>query len=925
MKYKLFNTAVAVLSLGAIVPVFASPRNIVVNGSFESSVDERPEGWQLFTAPSGKGKPTLVLDSTDDHGKALRLQYPAQPTGAASHDPLLAPTIAFGQRGIALNVSDPYTLSFWIRGKDISGQSVSVSLVDFSGHEYTALKKEFYATTEWKHYEFNFQWWLNKAPSTAELRFSLSEYGTIWLSDVSIATVSPSPPAYNPQVIPTRGGNLLPNGSFEVGTDGWATLGVPAGWGGGLTGLYGEISKDSPFDGKNCLKIDLGPGRSPETFADGWPQQRVVQNALLAANRGWLRVTPGESYTLSAYMRASRPGVVGRLLIRQAGDPLKEGIQPTSRDADLSEKWERYSLTVKATSSQMCVAVGPDIAKTPEMPATAWLDGLQFVKGSQPTALLPSEPLEVGVELDHPGHVFTPQDHISLNVFAANTSPTPTHLLLRAIISNYFGQVVSRPQFPLDVPAGSTLEKPFALDELGHGFFKVRVDWGAGSSLHEREFRLSILDPYPWNDSLFGVNHAPADPRLAVLLQQAGVLWARDWSLDWGQLEPEQGHLSFAGSDVQLDRLKHEGFKILCLLPPLPSSNWASSAPDSVTPELWNRMSYLPKDPKQLLHFVSQAVEHSRDRVRVWEFLNEPVWTGFCLPSVDFNKPGAAYTPADYVNLLKQVYPVIKAADPEGRVIGGFAAQPWHYAREFMELGGLQSVDIFNIHNYGTTRPPEAFIGEMETLQKIMDENGGRKPIWLTEYSYYGVDQFPWEPWSPPSDAWAANLLLSDEQQCADWTVRYDVIFLAHGVEKIFYHSGINSEPNNGVASLECAFLSDDGQTRKVFSAQGVLARVLGPECHFSRPLATGGVDTQGVYGYAFQCGSRSVMPVWADEAAAKSGQWRISLPDGVEARDIMGNTLKGKDVTLSVSPIYLISNHLPADQLAQSCTVIAP
>jgi hypothetical protein len=302
------------------------------------------------------------------------------------------------------------------------------------------------------------------------------------------------------------------------------------------------------------------------------------------------------------------------------------------------------------------------------------------------------------------------------------------------------------------------------------------------------------------------------------------------------------------------------------------------------------------------------AVEHSRDRVRVWEFLNEPVWTGFCLPQGDFSKPGANYTPEDYVNLLKQAYPVIKAADPKGRVIGGFAAQPWHYAREFVALGGLQSVDIFNIHNYGTTRAPESFIGEMQALLKLMDEHGGRKPIWLTESSYCGMDQLPWEPWSPSSGDWAANTLLRDERQCADWTVRYNIILLAHGVEKIFGST----------------LLDEDGQPRKLYAAQATLAEMLGPDCRFSRPLAIeetiGGHSARGIRGYAFQCGKRAVMPVWATEATAKSGSWRITIPPGVNARDVMGNPLQGESIRLGPSPVYLESDTLPADQLAVAC-----
>ncbi len=917
------------LGFGTAALLGASPRNIVNNGAFESVVGGQPSDWQLLAGTANGTNAILTLGQGREGGNALKLEYPAQPPRMDSLDPLAAPPVGFEQRGIALNVSDPYTLSFWMRGKNICGRSVRVALADTSGHEYTAIDEPLYATPEWRHYEFNFQWWLNKAPGTADLRFTLGEFGTLWVTGVAITCTPPVSPRYNPRLPRAEGRNLLPNGSFELGSDGWTTLGTKTGWGGDVSGLHGIISHEMPFNGPNCLKIELGPGKSLVTYYDCWPTARVVQNCLLAANRGWIDVTPGQTYTLSAYMRADRSGVAGRLLVRQGDDPLKEGIQQTQKEVSLSEKWECYSLTVKAQAPQMCIAVGPDITATPETRATTWLDAIQLEAGSQPTAPIQCEPLEIGFELAPRNHVFTPDETVALHVMASNAAPGAGKVLLRASIRDYFGRIVARSQLPLDVPAGSTTQRPWLLGRLGRGFFTATIEWTVGSVHRRHEIRLAVLDPYPWHDSLFGINHAPVSPDLCGMLQRAGILWARDWSLNWGQLEPQQGQLSFAASDLQLDRLKQAGFKILCLMPPLPSANWASSAPDSVPAELWNRMAYRPKDPSQLLHFIRLAVEHSRDRVGVWEFLNEPVWTGFDLPQGDFNKPGANYTPADYVNLLKQAYPVIKAADPRGRVIGGFGAQPWHYAREFMALGGLQFIDIFNIHKYGTSRAPESFIGEMQTLLKLMDEHGGRKPIWLTEYSYYGADQLPWEPWSPPSDAWAANLLLRDERQCADWSVRYDIIMLAHGVEKIFYHSGMSGEPNDGLSSLECALLSTGGQPRKLYAAQATLAEMLGPDCRFSRPLAIektiGGYSTQGIYGYSFQCGQRSVMPVWATEAVAKSQSWRITIPPGVQARDLMGNLLPTASVRIGTSPIYLVSDTLPADRLALACPVAMP
>src|SRR5690606_15366164 len=132
-------------------------------------------------------------------------------------------------------------------------------------------------------------------------------------------------------------------------------------------------------------------------------------------------------------------------------------------------------------------------------------------------------------------------------------------------------------------------------------------------------------------------------------------------------------------------------------------------------------------------------------------FLNEPIWTKFCLPGEHYGLPGADYYPDDYTQLLKDAYATMKSSDPASTVIGGFSAEPWRYTKDFIQSGGLKFVDILNIHNYGGFAPPESFIPEMDSLLSYMDQYGTRKPIWITEYAYYATDDLPWTPWEPPA------------------------------------------------------------------------------------------------------------------------------------------------------------------------------
>jgi len=354
----------------------------------------------------------------------------------------------------------------------------------------------------------------------------------------------------------------------------------------------------------------------------------------------------------------------------------------------------------------------------------------------------------------------------------------------------------------------------------------------------------------------------------------------------------------------------------MCLLPPFPSSNWASSAPAGLDttgyPGVRIRMAYAPRDPALMARFIERTVEHYRADVRDWEFLNEPVYTDYALPGEGQRLPGAAYTVKDYVALLKVAAAAMKKADPGCRVIGGIADSPDERTLEFVREGGLAFADILNIHTYPSKAPPESFIGPMQRLAEAMRAAGGVKPVWVTEYAYYAADETPWTPFSSGSNDWAGARLLADERECAAWSVRFAVIMLSAGVERIVYHSGGSPEVNGD--GLECAFLSMDGVPRKLYAAHAVMAGMLGPKPVFDRVVEGPG----GFYGYAFQCGSRAVVVAWTDEDAEPG--LKVTRPTGAEAYDLAGNPVPPGPCKLSGDPVYLVSAGMTAAELAGKC-----
>jgi hypothetical protein len=190
----------------------------------------------------------------------------------------------------------------------------------------------------------------------------------------------------------------------------------------------------------------------------------------------------------------------------------------------------------------------------------------------------------------------------------------------------------------------------------------------------------------------------------------------------------------------------------------------------------------------------------------------------------------------------------------------------------------------------------------MDKLLTRMDAAGGRKPIWITEFSYYGTDDLPRRPFIPGANSWSEQRLAESERQCADWTVRFLAVMLSHGVEKVFIHSGASGAVNE--PDFECCLFDYGGGPRKVFPALAVLTNLLG-----EKPASSGMRDV-GRTGHAaaFETGGRSVLVGWAEEGSSSTAPVMV-IPNEcrLQVLDIMGRPIQGGSVTLSRSPIYVI------------------
>ncbi|HOW70029.1 MAG TPA: hypothetical protein PKY77_05450 [Phycisphaerae bacterium] len=863
--------------------------SLVRNGAFSIVKNDKPEGWQIagdehvtqrLDVEMVGGNPCAKLTCTRCEGKS-----------GASHAMLAQVGL------VSLEKGKVYEFSCRARAEGLAGGNVNVAINDTRSWESCGLQAGLPVTPAWQEFRRVFRATASVS-QTSRLQFWFNEPGTFYLDEVRLLEVAGQPIEFTDTIVPAGGRNLVPNGSFELGAAGWSSLGRKVGWG-CLAGLHGNVQTSGGTSGASFLRISLGGGRTPVLYFDYFKPTVHHERQPLAAHVGWIPVEKGLAYTISCDMRASPSGVKAILGVRSQ-DP--EGSPKDLRQqVTLSDSWKRCAFTFRPPYRFVFATIGPDVSE--ERDVSVDIDAIQLEKGERATSFQPRAAVEAA--LDPPGNsgICEQGECIALRLRGYNDSPSPADVKVSFEVRDFFDRPITLPAESLAVPAGSAAEREIRLPAEWRGYCRILARFDLEGRIESRSLSLATVPRRTTSDTVLGINHAFASADLIRLAGMAGVSWYRDWSLKWQDIEPSPGDFHWQAADAQLDRVLGAGAQVLPLLPPFPSTRWSSEAPADLPvegyPGVRLRQSWGPKEPRHLADFAEKTVGRYRDRIHVWEFLNEPIYTDYALPGQRIQGyPGKRYTPADYVGLLKATAAAMRRGDPGCRVIGGIAGPPGLMTREVIEAGCLKYVDIFNLHAYPGRGRPEGFIAEMDALAALMDQHGGRKPIWITEVSYYAVDDLPWRPFFENGWSWVSPL--ASERQCAEYTIRLFTIMLGRGVKKLFLHSGANEAVNEW--GFECCLFSRGGAPRKVFPALAVFTDLLGPEPVFAGDKNLPGSD----HCYAFESPGRSVLVLWREH---ESPHGTITIPAGARCLDLMGNPAATISVLPTPSPVYLVGS----------------
>jgi len=812
------------------------------------------------------------------------------------------------QMGVQIRSGVYYRVTLWARAEGIADNSVFIGINNTSTWASCGLRSVFSPDSEWKRFEFFFQ---STCDCLSKTRFQIwfKSKGTLWVDDIALVPVEHRPMKVTSSENRT---NLLPNASFESGISGWgsAEWDKITHWGGPMNRLFGVIDNSTALHGQSSLRINLTPENQPVSYFDYFDLHRIPIQAPLAANTGFVEVEPGRSYTFSAYLKSAEPDIPARLAIQQFdGHRFEQAVH-------VSPSWKRQSITFTPTSRWCYVLVGPDLRKTPKNPnppfrATLWMDALQLEKGYKPSNFIPRNTLETGVTTGKLGNVFDWQETLEFQLMFSNCETWKRQVRIEMWLTDFFDNEVWRSDLELSVPAQGKIKREVTLEpsEELRGFLRLHVKIHAGDMVSERMIRLAVIPFYKDDDSRFGINHAYPWPHLLDLSRNAGLLWVRDWSLKWQEVEPSKGHFTFVETDHQINRPLDHGIRILAMLP-FPSSSWSSSAPPAMRTgksikERRSVMAWAPRNTAEFEGYVERTVAHYKNRITWFQVFNEPLFTSYALP----RKNG--YDGTDYAQYTKAFVKSARRANPQCKILAGIGAlrtgQILEDFRRFFEKGGLEAIDAVDIHYYPRVRPPEFIEPLLKELNALMQKHGDRKPIWLTEYGYYADD----EPWVLPMSYKGFNHPLQSEKLQAAYAVRWATIVLANGVEKIFYHAGTCGGINSD--SLQGIFFEYGGTVHKIYAAQAFMAQIFSPSCQFVKRLPMG----DGIKCYLFRDMKQLIAVVWSVHGVT---QKTIYLKNKTLIfRDIMGRKQTSRSLTLSAIPAYIIGNGISVEDFEQA------
>lgn len=394
------------------------------------------------------------------------------------------------------------------------------------------------------------------------------------------------------------------------------------------------------------------------------------------------------------------------------------------------------------------------------------------------------------------------------------------------------------------------------------------------------------------------------------LAASAGVRWVRRNGLLWASVEPHPGARSWAavsGLESELQAAHELGLEVILVIRDTPA--WAQAVPGyacgPVAPQALDTLAQFAFDAVKRYGSAPYGVKH-------WELWNEPdVAPELVAPDSGYGCWGDSSDPyyggGAYAQMLQAVYPAIKAADPEAKVLlGGLLlasepgpddpVAPGRFLEGVLRAGGGDYFDVTSFHGYAqfwnklvdwemqidAWAPRGGVIaGKASFLREVLAGYGYDKPLILTESGLLCPSCG-----TPPGEAFLAAQ--------AAYVPRLYVRNGALGLIATVWYTLEGPGWRNG------GLLEGAQQPRPAFRAFETLNAFLGKDCVLADDRSQANLAV-----YVHQCPGDQVWVLWTKGNESR----QYLLPAGfVQAFDHFGTPipLGGGSISAGFAPIYL-------------------
>lgn len=484
-----------------------------------------------------------------------------------------------------------------------------------------------------------------------------------------------------------------------------------------------------------------------------------------------------------------------------------------------------------------------------------------------------SAPFRIDIGSSQAAHAFVSGDPIAFNVGFTSLLNQGRDMTYTFRVKDYLGRTVYQSTETGYAAAGGQVSYAKTLPIELNGAYELQVlaDSADGSVHEAKSVSFSKVLPQPNNggSQVFGVGThfvgGKGDVNIGLsLAKQAGMQMIRD-EMYWSSARQADGSIAVkSGWDAYVNAALAKGIEPVLIL------SYGNSLYDQ------GGIPYTQEGIAAFVEYATAIVSHFQGRIKYFEVWNEPNMMGHA----SFNP--TSRSAADYVQLLKAVYPAVKTANPDAVVLGGaMAGVNLTWLREMMEAGAYPYFDKLSLHPYTWPHGPEAgaLAGNLQAVSELVAEygSGAAKPLWITEIG-----------WPTHTGEKGVTELTS-----ADYAIRSHAIALATGlVEKIIWYDLMDDSTNAGDSESRFGLIRNQYDPLTPFSAKlnyvaynTMTAKLAGTEfVSKTTPDAT-----LNMYRFRNSADNRDVWVVWNMYSARTVG---LQTGDGIyTVTDMFGNS----------------------------------